>query len=158
MSQIFDNVWIAPADTVRDIEFLHENGITHVLNCADEEPTRYPDPYLVAHKEALTDDNDPAALGQLLSAGAILATWAMNPMNRIVVHCKAGISRSVTVVLAWMIVHRNYTFDDAYLHVQRYRMFILPNPHYMRILRGLAGEQIRLSLFEEATPQSTPCT
>lgn len=142
MSQIFPNLWIAPADTVRNADFLQENGITHVLNCAAEEPTRYPDPYLVIHKVPLTDDNDPHAFAQLLEAGIKLAIWLSDPMSRVVVHCKAGISRSVSVILAWLIVHREFTFDDAYTYVQSRRMFILPNPHYIRILRALAGEQV----------------
>ena len=75
MSQIFPNLWIAPADTAREADFLQENGITHVLNCAAEEPTRYPDPYLVTYKVPLTDDNDPQALAQLLEAGIKLAIW-----------------------------------------------------------------------------------
>ena len=142
MTQIFPNLWIAPADTVRETDFLYENGITHVLFCAAEEPLRYPDPYFVIHKEPLTDDNDPHTLGQLLSAGIVLATWLRDPLSRVVVHCRTGISRSVTVVLAWLIVHREFSFDDAYLHVQSRLMFILPNPYYMGLLRRLAGEYV----------------
>ncbi len=152
MSQIFPNLWIAPADTVREADFLYENGITHVLNCAAEEPSRYPDPYLVIHKESLTDDNDPNVLSQLLTAGIVLATWLQDPSSRVVVHCKAGISRSVTVVLSWLIVHREFSFDDAYLYVQSRRMFILPNPHYMGLLRRLAGEYVPIRASKTNDP------
>ena len=139
MTQIFPNLWIAPADTAREADFLQENGITHVLNCAAEEPTRYPDPYLVTHKVDLLEEKGLDTLSKLLEASINLAIWLSEPMHRVVVHCKGGISRSVPVVLSWLIVHREFNFDDAYNHVQSRRMFILLNPCYIPLLRALAG-------------------
>lgn len=138
MSQIFPRLWIAPADTVREVAFLKEHGITHVLNCAAEEPASYPKTVVSRHVP-LTDTEDEDAYAQILFGAKLLDVWLRNVQNTIVVHCKAGISRSVAVVMAWFILYDNRTFEEAYEMIQTRRMFIFPNSHYVKLLRGLEG-------------------
>lgn len=135
MSQIFSNLWITCGGTAREFDFLRENEITHILNCAEEESMRYPK-YLTAIHIPLTDDVDSLAYNQIIQGAQILAVW-MNTNSNVIVHCKAGISRSVTVVLAWMIIYKNYTYNNAYKYVQSKRNFINPNDFYRKILKDL---------------------
>jgi protein-tyrosine phosphatase len=133
MSQIFSNLWITPGDTAREFDFLKENQITHILNCAEEEPMNYPRNITAIHIQ-MTDDEDDAGMSQIIQGAQILAVW-MNAGANVIVHCKAGISRSVTVVLAWLIIYKNYTFNNAYKFVQDKRNFINPNDFYRKILK-----------------------
>jgi protein-tyrosine phosphatase len=136
MSQIFENLWITPADVARDYDFLKENEITHILNCAEEETKGYPIKSLTVIHIPLTDDEDVQALDQIVQGAQILAVW-MNTGANAIVHCKAGISRSVTVVLAYLIIYKNYTYNEAYLFVQRKRNIIYPNDFYRQLLKDL---------------------
>lgn len=45
--------------------------------------------------------------------------------TNILVHCMAGISRSVTLVLAYMMKHHNMTFEEAFEAVRRKRKIVL---------------------------------
>jgi protein-tyrosine phosphatase len=57
-----------------------------------------------------------------------------NPNNKILVHCQAGISRSSTLVIAYLMYSRNWTIDQAYLHVKSKRKRIHPNKGFARQL------------------------
>ena len=135
MSNIYENLWITCGGTAREFDFLRENEITHVLNCAEEEPMYYPN-HVTAIHIPLTDDVDPLAIDQIIQGAQILAVW-MNTKSNVIVHCKAGISRSVTVVLAWLIIYKNYTYDEAFRFVQSKRNFICPNDFYRKLLKDL---------------------
>ena len=135
MSQIYENLWITPGCSAREFDFLRENEITHILNCAEEESMRYPK-YVTAIHIPMTDDVDPLAMDQIIQGAQILAVW-MNADANTIVHCKAGISRSVTVVLAWLIIYKNYTYNQAYKLVQSKRNFIYPNDFYRKLLKDL---------------------
>jgi protein-tyrosine phosphatase len=133
MSQIFNNLWITCGGTAREFDFLRENEITHILNCAEEESINYPKDITAIHI-LMTDDDDDSGMSQIIEGAQILGAW-MNAGVNTIVHCKAGISRSVTVVLAWMIMYKEYTFNDAYKFVQDKRNFINPNDYYRKLLR-----------------------
>ncbi|XP_074604550.1 uncharacterized protein LOC141857874 [Brevipalpus obovatus] len=47
------------------------------------------------------------------------------------VHCLAGISRSATIVIAYLMKHSRLTLDDAYRYVKSKRATISPNFHFL---------------------------
>ncbi|GAA27180.2 dual specificity protein phosphatase 14 [Clonorchis sinensis] len=54
--------------------------------------------------------------------------------GRTLVHCMAGVSRSSSLVLAYLMRHMNMTLADAYQHVRSIRPCIQPNPSFWRQL------------------------
>ncbi|CAH8464697.1 unnamed protein product [Dicrocoelium dendriticum] len=54
--------------------------------------------------------------------------------GRVLVHCMAGMSRSSTLVLAYLVRHMNMSLADAYQHVRSIRPCIQPNPSFWRQL------------------------
>jgi protein-tyrosine phosphatase len=132
------NLWLGGTEEAFDASgrFLRACRITHVLNCAEELTGSYMTPIEV-YRVPLVDDETPAAEAQILTAAGKLEEW-MRAGHTILVHCAAGISRSPTVVMAWLILYRAHTFDDAWTRVARARNIIRPNPYFQGILRGLA--------------------
>jgi len=55
----------------------------------------------------------------------------------VLVHCMAGISRSSTIVIAYLIVRRGWSFEKAYEHVRTARPTIRPNDGFMQQLKEL---------------------
>ena len=132
MSRLFknENLYICGAQ-----ELLELNGLTHVLNCAEELDRRCDTPYYV--KIPMTDDEDILAIDQIHKGAALLNTWTQDPNAVIAVHCKAGVSRSVTVVLAFLILYRGMSLNDAYTFVQKQRPYMQPNRFYMECLKQI---------------------
>lgn len=51
--------------------------------------------------------------------------------GRVLVHCQAGISRSATICLAYLIHARRVRLDEAFEFVKRRRQVISPNLAFM---------------------------
>lgn len=52
----------------------------------------------------------------------------------VLVHCLAGISRSVTVMLAYLMAHQQLSLNEAYNMVWKRKANIEPNFHFMQQL------------------------
>lgn len=57
------------------------------------------------------------------------------PTNKVLVHCSAGISRSPTLVLAYMIKNENLTVEEALKKMRSLRSIIDPNFSFIAQLR-----------------------
>lgn len=58
------------------------------------------------------------------------------PTGRVLVHCAMGVSRSATVVLAFLMIYENMTLVDAIQTVQAHRD-ICPNSGFLSQLQVL---------------------
>lgn len=56
-------------------------------------------------------------------------------------HCRAGVSRSATLCLAYLISCRGMSLNDAYDEVKRKRRVIAPNFNFMGQLLSWQEEQ-----------------
>ncbi len=45
----------------------------------------------------------------------------------VLVHCELGVSRSATIVIAWLIKHAGMTLKEAFAHTKQRRRVIMPN-------------------------------
>jgi len=54
--------------------------------------------------------------------------------GRVLVHCRAGVSRSATICIAYLMVHRGLSLDEAFDFVQARRQIIAPNMNFMQQL------------------------
>lgn len=56
------------------------------------------------------------------------------PKRRVLVHCVAGVSRSATVVIAWLMHHKKISKDLAYEIVKTQRPAVSPNNGFLEML------------------------
>ena len=75
------------------------------------------------------------SLNELLSKIAQDIHCSLISGINVCVHCKAGISRSSTVVLDYLLTHHFQNFDDAYKYLLACRPIIEPNPGFMKLLQ-----------------------
>lgn len=55
--------------------------------------------------------------------------------GKVLVHCAAGVSRSASLVLAFLIRHRHMKYDDAFALLKKARSCVCPNFGFVRQLR-----------------------
>ena len=67
--------------------------------------------------------------------------------NRVFVHCHAGVSRSSTIVIAYLMKKNSYQFQTAFDYVKKCRQFIDPNPSFIKQLK-----QFQKELFNDTNP------
>ncbi|KAG7089221.1 hypothetical protein E1B28_010922 [Marasmius oreades] len=77
-----------------------------------------------------------------------ICTWiddARSEGGQVLVHCRVGVSRSATVVIAYVMKSLNLPLVDAYLIVRSRRLSVLIQPN-MRLLYNLCGWEVRLGI------------
>lgn len=143
MSEVLPTLWLGGADIAYDRSFLKSRKITHVLNCAEElpaEPYRYGAEVTIRHIP-MEDDETPEVDEQILEAVNQIQIWQKQG-HMVLVHCRAGISRSATVVLAWMMLFENTSFEDAWSKLVGVRNYIRPNDYFMKFLKKIDSKPV----------------
>ena len=89
-------------------------------------------PANVQHLVIEVDDSPNEDLRQYFYAAIDFIGRGLQQSQQTLVHCYAGISRSSTIVLAYLLHHYPHTgLDQALTHVRLARPIVNPNPGFM---------------------------
>ncbi|XP_069609125.1 dual specificity protein phosphatase 13A [Ranitomeya imitator] len=146
VDEVWPNLYLGDLKTANDKYELWKLGITHVLNAAHGR--RYsegnPDFYgttITYHGVPANDVPEFDMSKYFYSAAAFIHKALTTPGARLLVHCVVGISRSATLVLAYLMIHHQISLIQAIRTVQEKR-WISPNTGFLRQLMHL-GEELR---------------
>jgi len=123
-------------------EACRELGITHVAAVGTEFLEDEEGGICYWKCDVPDDDTDEAreAMASALKAAGAFINKCIQGGGRCLVHCAAGISRSATCVLAYLLLHRKMTLHDALGLVLRARRPVWPNDSFMKALIALEME------------------
>jgi atypical dual specificity phosphatase len=144
MSQIDDTIWIGSYGDAANEEFQSERKITHILCCADEFKNPPGFMYIKGtsaehwYRLPIVDDVADSSTEEYFREGAVKLNEWVTQGHRVIVHCYAGISRSVSTVIAYYMLYKGWSFDMAYSHIKQRRWQMNPHPAFLPILKGLA--------------------
>lgn len=134
-SQIIPGLYLSNARAACDKNVLRSLNITHVLTV---EAHRLP-------KSTFTNTNistlfiraEDIPSANLLSYFPMANAFITEGMEKgnVLVHCHFGVSRSATIVIAFLMEKYNLTFEQAYFYVKQRRKFINPNPGFISQLK-----------------------
>ncbi len=143
--EVITRVFVGDIRASVDYEALRTNMISHVLNV-----TNFPlDTVTMANYEKLNirfaqvmmEDSPYFDLRKNIFAAVSTVRSALDDDGRILVHCTAGISRSATVVAAYMIEHLEYSAESALRRLKSKRPGVFPNSGFVAFLRKLESEK-----------------
>ena len=139
MSEINEQIWVGSYGDSCNDAFLLEHRITHILSCADEFPlpvsTR-----LTTYKVPIVDNVvDEKTMDRFLEAAAKINEWLSENDNerRIIVHCFAGMSRSVSAVITYFMIYKGWSFQIALNHLKLRRRQTKLHPDFVPILKEI---------------------
>lgn len=133
LAEATENLYFGSQDVASDLELLKQNHITHILNLAPNVQNPYPDDFKYLKLRVLdfpeTDISQHFAqtnkfLAESLSSGA-----------RVYVHCNAGVSRSTTVVVAYIMMSQKIPVDDVLKRLKTIRPCVCPNKGFLKQLK-----------------------
>jgi atypical dual specificity phosphatase len=134
MSEITDQIWVGNYGDACNETFLSERKITHIINCANELQSSI---FRPGYKIQVVDDvADAKTKKYFLEAASVLDRWVREG-NKIMVHCYAGMSRSVSVVITYFMVYRGWSYDVSYRHLKQRRFQTNPHPDFIPILKEI---------------------
>ncbi|XP_053168738.1 dual specificity protein phosphatase 13-like isoform X3 [Hemicordylus capensis] len=147
VDEVWPNLYIGDLYIARDIEQLRRMGITHIVNAAAgrfhiNTGAKFYKDLPVDYYGVEADDDPKFDLSIYFHPAAKYIRAALNsPRGKVLVHCAMGISRSATLVLAFLMICENKTLVDALKTVREHRG-VCPNSGFLSQLRDL---DIRLS-------------
>ncbi|XP_059360635.1 uncharacterized protein LOC132098591 [Carassius carassius] len=158
VTEVWPNVFIGNEETARNRAKLKGMGITHILNAAAVEkslkvlfeiPSKkslkgkvntgvaYYQGRSINYYDVPAEDKCSFNISEYFFPAAQFIHQALsNPENKVLVHCKKGLSRSATLVLAYLMIYHDMMVEDAIDHVMEAR-HIRPNIGFLKQLTNL---------------------
>ncbi|KAJ6485832.1 protein-tyrosine phosphatase-like protein [Mycena sanguinolenta] len=137
-SLIVPRVYLSDYFSARDEGLLAQLNITHVVTVLDRDPT-IPKCIPEDHRLhiSIADRND-VDIQQYLTQTTdfITAALAENENNNVLVHCFQGVSRSATVVCAYIVATTYMTASESIAYAQSKRSIVCPNVGFRNQLQA----------------------
>ena len=141
MNKISDKLFLGNLKAASDLQNLKKNvrifdvffliillliqGITHILQVASGIQPFFPND--LKYKVINVLDNSNQSLLRHLPAAIAFIKDGILRGGGVLVHCYAGVSRSSTCVIAYLMQERELSFEDAFSFASKRRPVIFPN-------------------------------
>jgi protein-tyrosine phosphatase len=147
-SMINTGIFIGNAHSVignyatKEKDLLEEMNVKVVISALTEE--EYED-YMIAkedfpdidwHRLVIDDDQDERISEHFFKVHSIIKEALIDNKN-VVVHCAAGMSRSPTLVIAYLMIENRWGFEETINFVRKKRPIVEPNIGFVKQLKGL---------------------
>ncbi|XP_030649978.1 dual specificity protein phosphatase 1 [Chanos chanos] len=110
-------------------DMLDMLGITALINVSANCPNHFEDHY--QYKSIPVEDNHKADISSWFNEAIEFIDSVRNKGGRVFVHCQAGISRSATICLAYLMRTNRVKLEEAFEFVKQRRSIISPNFSFM---------------------------
>lgn len=144
VSQVTSNLYLGSYEEgALMIQSLRNIGITHILTMGHKMPRGFPEEF--SYKVIEFEDSPDVDISVYFDDAYdfICKAFASSKSNKVLVHCWAGISRSATTVMMYLMKSMSMTYVEAYEHVRKARFWVRPNKGFREKLKSL-GELMGL--------------
>lgn len=137
--QILNYLFLAGEKVAGSRAILNKYNIKHIVNTAIECENSFPNDYSYLRLDLFDSCNQRCLFDTFDRAAAFICN-ARDLNQNVLVHCRAGQSRSATVVVAYLMKTLSWDLTRAYSYVQRRRPAMSPNLGFMGQLTQLDKE------------------
>ncbi|XP_055514138.1 protein phosphatase Slingshot homolog 2 isoform X1 [Leucoraja erinacea] len=136
-TEIFEHVYLGSEWNASNLEDLQNRGIRYILNITREIDNFFPG--MFEYHNIRVYDEEVTDLLAYWNDTYKFITRARNNGSKCLVHCKMGISRSASTVIAYAMKEYGWNLDEAYTYVKEKRAVTKPNSGFMRQLEEYQG-------------------
>lgn len=129
--EILPHLYLGCAKDSTNLDILEEYGIKYILNVTPNLPNLFENAGEFKYKQIPISDHWSQNLSQFFPEAIGFIDEARAQKCGVLVHCLAGISRSVTVTVAYLMQKLNLSMNDAYDIVKTKKSNISPNFNFM---------------------------
>ncbi|GMY15207.1 dual specificity protein phosphatase PHS1 isoform X1 [Fagus crenata] len=138
-SSVTSSLYIGGALAARSVFTLQHLGITHILClCSNEigqSDSQFPD--LFEYRNFSICDSEDTNIGSIFEEASDFIDHVDQKGGRVLVHCFEGKSRSATLVIAYLMLRKNYTLLEAWNALKRVHRRAQPNDGFAKTLLDL---------------------
>jgi len=131
---ILPGLWLGSLEAAKHKNFLITKNITHILSIMNDYKPFYPENFV--YKSIGLEDSETEDIQIHFQDAIQFISSAINSGGQVLVHCAAGISRSATIVIAYVMYTKRLPFFSAYKLVRDKRECIFPNPGFQDQLKS----------------------
>ncbi|XP_041984012.1 dual specificity protein phosphatase 1B-like [Aricia agestis] len=147
-SQIIPGLYLSNARAAADKEVLRRLSITHILTVENRKLPRSALEDGISNLFIKASDTSDTNLLRYFPLSNSFIDEGLSKGN-VIVHCHFGVSRSATLVIAYLMYKYRLPFDQAYNIVKQRRKFIHPNPGFVRQLKQYERANYRVAGFKK---------
>ena len=129
INEVADNLYVGNISTATNKELLQEKGITHIINILSHRFEPYPSDFEYMHIHAYDVIN--WTLIYNFQATNLFIRDALKDGGKVYIHCMCGVSRSVSVLLAYLMTQSTKSLDVLLKEVQSAIPVANPNPGFI---------------------------
>ncbi|KAK3564609.1 hypothetical protein QTP86_023752, partial [Hemibagrus guttatus] len=136
-SKILDYLYLGSEWNAANFEELQKNNVGYILNVTMEIDNFFPESFTYMNIRVYDVESTD-----------LLAHWnntytfineARKSGQSVLVHCKMGVSRSASTVIAFLMKQQGWTLEEALNHVRECRPIVHPNDGFFRQLNTYSG-------------------
>ncbi|XP_078410538.1 protein phosphatase Slingshot homolog 1-like [Cetorhinus maximus] len=136
-SLIFDHLYLGSEWNASNLEELQSTGVGYILNVTREIDNFFPG--MFCYHNVRVFDEDATDLLAYWNDTYNFITKAKKNHSKCLVHCKMGVSRSASTVIAYAMKEYRWSLEKAYKYVKEKRNVAQPNAGFMRQLAEYEG-------------------
>ena len=141
LSFIMNGLYLSSVETAMNYNLLKRYGITHIINLSHIEnifPTKF------TYYRIRIDDIPTENIKQYFPSAIKFINDALNKNGKVLVHCTAGISRSASIIIAYLMTMGKLNLQSAVDYTRTLRPIIAPNPGFITQLHEYYTRSLRV--------------
>lgn len=138
MSKITEQIYIGNMLNASDKKWLDGHHITHIINATNTIPNYFPNDF--NYLKLGLDDTPQQSLYEILEPSYKFIYKALDNGGTVLIHCHMGISRSVSIVIYFLMKLKQMTYLQALMYIRQHRSIANPNIGFARQLVSVSPE------------------
>ena len=130
IDKITDNIFLGDLEGSKEFDYFSKEKINNVLSLVDN-PPQYSEDKNINHKIVKIDDLFSENIMKYFKE----CIEFIDKADKVYIHCTCGVSRSATIVCAYLIWKTHSNFNDVYKFIKKRRPEIDPNNGFRRQLQ-----------------------
>ena len=139
IDRVISNLYIGNVYTALNNQILDDNNINAIMNCSKDIPFIFNDNIKQKYRLSIEDDETDESM-KIMTKNINLCVdfireCILNNLN-VFVHCRAGVQRSASIVIAYLMKYRGLKLIEATHYLKTIRPCIFePTAHFIEPLR-----------------------
>jgi hypothetical protein len=126
---IENRLYLGNYDSAKSKDILNKFSITHILVCGAELDYIFPNEFI--YKKIDIEDTEEQNLENFFEE----AVEFINSARNIYIHCYAGVSRSASLTIAYLMNFYKWDYEEAFKYLKQKRPAIYPNERFISDLK-----------------------
>jgi len=127
--EIVPNLYLGDVYAAHNSQELKKRNITHIVTCTVGVVPPFPESFKYMHLKIL--DCAAEAIHEHFQETTQFISEALKENGKVLIHCIRGVSRSATIVAAYLMIAMRMSYEDAVKKIREKRPIARPNYGFM---------------------------